>query len=319
MKIPETYVLGKFYAHSGEPELKRYDNVYNASCPVCREGKSWGKKKRLYYYPTTNSFFCFNCSRSWSAFNWIQEVCNLTKEEIFSEILDNRSSFDITNQITRKETSNKKKFPDLPFDSINLFDPLQIDFYQQNDIFKKAVNYIEHRRLNLAVNKPHSLYLSLTDYHHKNRICIPFLNTKKQIVFYQSRCLDNSNPKYLGKINSDKTLFGIERVKQNIDTIFIFEGPIDAMFTINGVAAAGLNLTKNQINQLLEFPFHKKIWVLDNPKYDETARQKTKELVSKGSVVFRWPNELKYKDFNEWAVNENLNSIDYNLIKNNIY
>ncbi len=319
MKIPETYVLGKFYAHSGSPELKRHDNVYNASCPICREGKNWGKKKRLYYYPSTNSFFCFNCSRSWSAISWIKEACNLTKDEIYSEILDNENSFDITNHFDNQRKTIKKVFPDLPYDSINLFDQLQNNFYQKNNFFKKAVEYVHARRLNLAINKPRKIYLSLTDFHHKNRICIPFLNTKNQIVFYQSRCLDEKSPKYLGKINADKTIFGVENIQQNIDSIFIFEGPIDAMFVLNGVAAAGLTLTKTQTNQLLEFPLHKKIWVLDNPKFDETSRNKTKELVNKGYNVFRWPTNLEYKDFNEWAVKEKLNSIDYSLIKGNLY
>jgi hypothetical protein len=89
MKLPETYILNKFYAYSGEPEFKKFDNTYNAGCPICKEGKSWGSKKRLYFYPTSNTFYCFNCSRNWSALNWILEVSGLSKEEVFSEIDSN--------------------------------------------------------------------------------------------------------------------------------------------------------------------------------------------------------------------------------------
>lgn len=318
MKIPETYVLGKFYAYSGEPEFKKYDNTYNACCPICREGKSWGKKKRLYYYPTTNSFFCFNCSKSWTALNWIKEACSLSYDEIKSEIIQDKSGFDITNVINAEKKS-KKNLPDLPYDSINLFDETQVNFYKSNQTFQNALEYIDSRKLSTAVNKSPYLYISLTDFFHKDRICIPFQDRNKKTVFYQTRCLDNSIPKYLGKIGYDKTLFGIDRVDQDLDYIFIFEGPIDAMFIKNGVAAAGLTLNKTQTNQLLEFPFHKKIWVLDNPKYDTAAKKKTSELIERGHLVFKWPINLDYKDFNEMAVKEDLNEISFELIIKNLY
>jgi hypothetical protein len=318
MHIPETYVLNKFYAYSGEPEFKKYDNVYNAGCPICREGKSWGRKKRLFYYPTTNTFYCFNCGHSWTALNWITEVCKLTREEIFSEIIENRSDFDITDKISCKKL-HKKPSPSLPYDSINCFDKTQKDFYQNNFYFKKALEYIKKRKLDIAVNKCSNLYISLTDIVHKNRICIPFQNRKGEVVFYQTRCLDDSIPRYLGKLKYDKTLFGIDKITENIDYIFIFEGPIDAMFVKNGIAAAGLNLTNTQTTQLSEFPFHKKIWILDNPKYDQTANRKTLEMLNKGYNIFKWPETMDYKDFNEMAVKENLTEIDYNIILENLY
>lgn len=318
MNLPETYVLGKFYTYTGEPEFRKHDNVYNAGCPVCHEGKSWGKKKRLYYYPSTNSFFCFNCNRSWNALGWLTEACGLSREEIQAEVLENKTTFDISNKLSSKKP-NKRILPDLPYDSINLNDLIQRNFYKGNNIFNSAIEYLEKRRLFTAVNRSKNLYLSLTDFYHKNRICIPFLDRNNKILFYQTRALDNTNPKYLGKIGYDKTLFGIDKIDNDLDYLFIFEGPIDAMFVKNGLAAAGLNLTKTQTHQLLEFPLHKKIWVLDNPKYDKSAKVKIQELVNKGYSVFRWPLDLEYKDFNEMAVKENKDEIDYSLITSNLY
>ena len=318
MTLPDSYVLNKFYAYSGEPEFKKYDNVYNACCPVCREGKSWGKKKRLYYYPSTNTFFCFNCSKSWNSFTWIKDVCGLSQEDIQIEISENKNTLDIDKKIKFKKI-NQKEIPNLPYDSINLFSDIQKNFYKENYYFKKAIEYVEKRKLNNAINKSTNLYISLTDIIHKNRICIPFHDRTGKIVFYQTRCLDNSIPRYLGKLKCDKTLFGIDKIDENIDYIFIFEGPIDAMFVKNGVGAAGLNLTKTQTTQLAEFPFHKKIWILDNPKYDQTSNQKTLEMLHKGYNIFKWPQNMNYKDFNEMAVKENLTEIDYNIILKNLY
>ena len=80
MRLPETYVLNKFYAYAHDPSYRKHDSTYNAGCPVCKEGKSLGKKKRLFYYPESNTFHCFNCSKTWSAYSWITNVCNLTKD-----------------------------------------------------------------------------------------------------------------------------------------------------------------------------------------------------------------------------------------------
>jgi GDP-L-fucose synthase len=61
--------------------------------------------------------------------------------------------------------------------------------------------------LDRAVNRTSNLYISLSDFIHKNRLCIPFYDRNKKVVFYQSRSLDNTNPKYLGKSGYEKTIF----------------------------------------------------------------------------------------------------------------
>lgn len=319
MTIPETYILNKFYTYAGEPEHRRYENVYNAGCPVCKEGNSWGSKKRLYYYPESGSFYCFNCSKSWNALRWICDVSDSSVDEVYSEIRENTTSFNITNIINKPVSCNKRELPSLPHDSINLIDDVQRKFYIKNKEFNNAVEYCEKRRLFTAINRPSSLYLSFTDFYHKNRLCIPFYDRNNKVIFYQTRSLSGDIPKYLGKVGYDKSLFGIDKVDPLLDYIFIFEGPIDSMFVKNAVSAAGLSLNPLQRKQLNEFPFHKKIWVLDNPLFDKTAKEKIKELSRKGETVFMWSSDMRFKDFNDLAVSEKLNEIDYNVILNNIF
>ena len=319
MKIPESFVLNKFYSYSYEPVFRKHDGTYNAGCPVCKEGKSLGKKKRLFFYPESNTFHCFNCSKTWSAYNWISKVCNLSKDELDYEIINNTNVIDLDKKNISDLFIKKKELPDLPYDSINIYDCLQQEYYSENLKFKECLSYIKSRRLDTAINKSVSLFISLTDIVHKNRICLPFYDRTNKIVFYQTRCIDNTNPKYMGKVGYDKTLFGIEKIDINIPYIFIFEGPIDSMFVKNGISAAGITLTKVQKNQLSEFPFHKKIWVLDNPRFDETASEKIKELVSDGEFVFMWKDNMPYKDFNEMCMFEELDEINYNDIINTMY
>lgn len=318
-KLPTQYILNKFYAHAGEPVHNKYNNIYNGSCCICREGKSWLKKKRLYFYPDTNSFYCFNCNKSWNAYNWVSQVTGLSKEEIESEAFIGDITKDVTDKIEKNTFKKIRKQSILPTDSINLEDQQQINFYKINPFFQKATDYIESRNLDKAVNRSPNYYISLTDYIHKNRLCIPYYNLDKKIVFYQTRALDNSEPRYLNKIGCDKTLFGIERIDPYIPTIFIFEGPIDAMFVKNGVAGAGLNLTEIQLKQLASFPFHEKVWVLDNPKKDEAAKENIFKLLQRKEKVFKWPDNKPYKDFNEWVVKEKLNEISQDVILKSLY
>jgi hypothetical protein len=318
MTIPESYILNKFFSYSGDPEHKKYENVYNAGCPICREGASWGSKKRLYYYPTSKSFYCFNCSRSWNALNWICEVSDSSPDEVFSEIKDDNISLDVFKK-QPFSSRKRKELPSLPYDSINIFDSIQNVFYSKNKTFNIALEYSKSRRLDTAINKPQNLYISFNDFYHKNRLCIPFYDRDKKIIFYQTRALDNSNPKYLGKVGYEKSLFGIDKVDTDLEYIFIFEGPIDSMFVKNSVSAAGLTLNPLQKKQLLEYPFHKKIWVLDNPMFDKTAKEKTKDLLEKGENVFMWTPNMKYKDFNDLAVKEKLDEVDYNTILDSIF
>lgn len=316
--LPGTYVLSKFYTLAGEPAFRKFDGNYNASCPICREGKSWLKKKRLYFYPSTSSFYCFNCNKSWNAWNWIQESSGLSKEEIELEAFRGNSSVDITHHSTHIKSVRKEK-PNLPYDSVNLSDALQQKYYQNSSYYQKVQDYITRRRLNSAINRPDSFYISFTDHFHKDRLIIPYMDRNNKVVFYQTRSLDGSEPRYLNKIGYDKTVFGINKINPDLDKIFLFEGPLDAMFVKNGVSLAGLSLTNIQEKQLSEFPFHDKIWVLDNPKKDEAAKEKIFKLLSAKQKVFRWPSDNCYKDFNEWAIAEGTNEIPFEKILDSLY
>lgn len=299
-----------------EPEFKKTTGQYNAACPICKEGKSLGRKKRLWYYTSSNKFHCFNCNRTWNALNWIKEASGMTFEEIQMELINEDYSLDITkNKITTNFV--RKELPALPYDSINLFDEIQQKYYSTNKHFLNALDYVKQRKMHTAINKSPNLFISLTDSTHANRLCIPFYDRNKKIAFYQTRALDKTEPRYLGKTGYDKTVFGIDRIDLDIPYIFIFEGPIDAMFVRNGVAVAGINLTRTQSEQLSEFYFHKRIWVLDNPSLDSTSKQKTEELIERNETVFSWNIGCGYKDFNEWAIFEDLDEIDYQKIVKN--
>lgn len=331
MVLPEAYIVQKFYQYAGKPKYNRLTKTYQGGCPICREGKSWGKKRRLFYVIKDNFFHCHNCGWHSNPTNWIIEVSSLT----FEEVLEESKDYDILpKDVNEKEINEyvKRIFSQkLPDDSINLFDDTQLKFYNSNPIVQTAVKYIKDRMLDTACNKPKSLYVSLKDKTHKNRLVIPFWDLNNKIIHYQTRTLlkndEKFKPKYLSKINSDKSVFNIDKVTEELDKIYIFEGPIDACFTINGVAVAGITenssslYTKLQYDQLNKFPFHERVIVLDSQWQDQASKNKTKILLDAGVKVFIWPKKLgkRYKDFNELVIDNKINKVPSKIIDENTY
>jgi hypothetical protein len=326
--IPQEYIVQKFYQYAGYPKFKRTTNTYIAGCPVCREGKSWLKKRRCIYIVEDNIICCHNCGWYSDPIKWIQEVANIT----FGQIIEESKNYEILPLESFKEEKKIiKQLEKLPNDSINLFDSSQVDFFKNNDVVIEANNLIKNRLLNKAINRPEALFVSLTDKTHKNRLIIPFYNENKDIIFYQSRAIYSQDlkfyPKYLSKINGEKSLFNIHKVSSNIDYIFIFEGPIDSFFAENGVAVAGIQenssamFSRLQELQLTSFLLHKKIWVLDNQWLDKASYNKTLKLIENGETVFIWPEELskKYKDINDLCIDKNLSKIDSSFLINNSF
>lgn len=324
--LPEDYIVTKFYELGFYPQYNRGRNTYQCSCPVCREGKSFGRKKRCFYLPDKNKIFCHNCGWSNIPFFWIKEVGGLEDDEIWSEV--SQESYDLVDLDKLNADDRLIKSASLPDDCINLFDPLQTDYYHDNDIVSKAKQYLYDRRIDRSINRPDSVYISLKDRYHKNRIVFPFKNEDGDIMFYQSRTLLSwdERPSYLGRINCDKSLFGVEKVTDADDTIYIFEGPIDSCFIRNGVALGGItednaSFTPQQEAQISALIGFDQIWCLDSQYKDATSRMASKRLLDDGKKVFIWPEELgkQYKDLNELCIDKKLNGISGVFIKKNTF
>jgi len=326
--VPQEYSIQKFYQYAGSPKYNRSTRTYSASCPLCREGSSWGRKRRLYYILDDDYIYCHNCGWSGSPIKFIQENSTLTVDDIVAE----SAEFDIlpVDISTTEETLKRVQADTLPRDSINLFDEQQIQYYKNNTVVNQCLDIVTKRRISTSINRPKTIWVSLEDYTHKNRLVFPFYGLNGDILFYQTRTVLNTDnkhyPKYLSKANSDKTLFNIDKV-QNGDTIFIFEGPIDACFVQNGIALAGINessstmFTQTQRTQLAQFGLYKQIWALDSQWQDTASYNKTKKLIDSGEIVFLWPEEYgkRFKDFNDMAIALNLDEIPQSFIIDHSY
>tara|TARA_B100001123_G_C15331728_1_gene1031447 strand:- start:3838 stop:4671 length:834 start_codon:yes stop_codon:yes gene_type:complete len=259
------------------------------------------------------------------------EVAQMTYDEI---VVENQSDDYKYTEINLSHTDKPKILNTqeevLPKDSINLTDDIQVQHYKENNVVQSALKFINNRRLFTGVNKPPALYISLNDFVHKNRLCIPFYDSNNKIIHYQTRgILDKDlreRPKYISKCNSQKSLFNYNNILPAADYIYIFEGPIDAFFVRNSVAVAGIQENSdNTLNNLQKQQLSKKtlsefIWVLDNQWVDTASYSKTKRLIDNNEAVFLWPESLRrFKDFNEIAVHLGIDEIQENFIQKNVY
>ena len=327
ISVPEQYVIDVLYENVYKISYNKYTKTYNGCCPICKEGGSWGKKKRFYYIPNKELAYCHNCGYSKKALVFITEVTNKPLHFIINEIKD----FDTEIVIDKKEETVKKEInKSLPEDCINLSDTSQIEYYKDNPAVKEALKIINERKLDKGINKPKTFYISLTDPVHKNRLILPFYNEIGEIIFYQSRGLLRKDlfakPKYLSKVNAERSLYGVQNIDSSLEQIFIFEGPIDSYFCKNGLATCGITengskmfttLQKDQMNKL---NFYEKIYVLDNQWLDKAALNKSIILAGSNEKVFVWPKELKtFKDFNEICIAGNKDKIKPEFILKNTY
>tara|TARA_E500000318_G_scaffold106372_1_gene114294 strand:+ start:8708 stop:9724 length:1017 start_codon:yes stop_codon:yes gene_type:complete len=321
--IPESFIIEKFYENAGYPRYKKISNIYEGGCPLCREGKSWGKKRRLYYIVKDNNIFCHNCGWSGTPLKWIAEVEGINQFQVIREAKNIDHTYIPRDVEIQKDENNES----LPGDSINLFDKAQTSFYSKDNKVLKSLEYIKERRLDTAINRPKTLWYCKDDYIHKDRIIIPFYNDN-DIVFYQSRKLFSSDrkPKYLSKLNTEKSIFNFDNISPVCNYIFIFEGPIDSFFVSNGIAVGGIQstsantFTQFQQSQINKYPFYKKVWVLDNQHVDESAKNKTRILLKEGHTCFIWPRELKmFKDFNDICVRGGRDEITSPFILSNTF
>jgi len=299
---------------------KKTTNTYTGECPYCHEGKSAGKKRRFFYIPEDDHLYCHNCNESRNGLDFVKDMTGLPLNEILAQA---GSHADTVEDVIKKSSFYKKVNPNpLPYDSINLFDSNQVSFYKENKVVKDALEFIKNRRLDTAVNKPKTLWISLTDVLHKNRVVFPFYNSDGKITTYQSRALykeDEDKAKYLTKTNSEKGVFNLDKVSSDIEYIFLQEGPIDAMFLRNSVALAGIHPTDEQLEMIRKTcPMHELVYVLDNQWIDSTSYKVTKELLDSGESVFIWPKEYnQYKDLNELCIKQKKDEVQHiNILQN---
>lgn len=328
--VPEDYVVSKLYEYGFETEYSNTNQAYNCGCPICREGSSWGYKKRLFYIPDKDLVHCHNCGWSSKPYFFVREVTGFSHDDVLKDLKDEGSipSFDSNISILRLDEDEKvDAVEELPEKYVDLTDPLQVEYYKDNYQLQQALKYVEERNLMGMVNSPKKLLFCIKDKTHRNRIIIPFYDVDgDSVLHYQSRSIQKFDKmRYLSKKHSNKTLFNIDKVDFSKDIYYITEGPIDSFCISNCIAVAGISesktilFTPEQKTQLREFIGMERVWILDNQHMDEAALTKSKILVDLGEKIFIYPKTCPYKDLNAICVGEGISGIPESFINKFTY
>ena len=318
MELNQEFLIETFYSYCKRPIHKKYQNVFNSECPVCKEGKSTGRSRRLFYFPNKQYFYCHNCSKSWRPFDWVKEITGWTFPEIVKKNNEKEGVVYTKKVVTPLKQTKEVVISDLPQNSIDLSDSTQVEYFKDNKYVNLALEYCSNRRLGTSINSCKRFYLSLEDKVHKNRLVIPFFDESNKVVCYQTRALtQNQFPKYLTKFG-EKELFGLANIDSELPYVFIFEGPIDSMFVKNGLAMASLSPTERQLQQLNNLIGYEQIWVFDNDKNNQQTSRKILKYINEGKKIFIWPKEfMKFKDFNEVCCSLELDEIPWKFVVKN--
>ena len=301
------------YVNLLSPRLERFKRVqgnFNFRCPICGDSKTNKTKARGWILSKgdRSRFYCHNCTASMRFPIFLKTLDpTLYYEYIKDSLLDkNEKPKDPVHEFADKMKKpvfikttalNKlKKMSQLAHDhpAKVYIDSRKIPTNQHHKLFyapkfKKWVNEI-------IPNKFESLD------HDEPRLIIPFLDQNKELFGFQGRSFrKKSDIKYITIMldESKPKMFGMDTIDPG-KTVYIFEGPIDAMFIPNSMASAGGRIDSNL--KLTNFRKENIVIVYDNePRNAETVK-KMESAIDEGYKVCIWPDHVEIKDINDMVL-----------------
>lgn len=301
------------YVNLLSPRLERFKRVqgnFNFRCPICGDSKTNKTKARGWILSKgdRSRFYCHNCTASMRFPIFLKTLDpTLYYEYIKDSLLDkNEKPKDPVHEFADKMKKpvfikttalNKlKKMSQLAHDhpAKVYIDSRKIPTNQHHKLFyapkfKKWVNEI-------IPNKFESLD------HDEPRLIIPFLDQNKELFGFQGRSFrKKSDIKYITIMldESKPKMFGMDTIDPG-KTVYIFEGPIDAMFIPNSMASAGGRIDSNL--KLTNFRKDNIVIVYDNePRNAETVK-KMESAIDEGYKVCIWPDHVEIKDINDMVL-----------------
>lgn len=268
--------------------LKRAGANYKARCPFHKE-----QTPSFVVSPDKQIYHCFGCGENGDVINFIMKYKNYTFTETI-EYLAKRAG------IVFIEIKNNNNIDDVITKKLYEINRQAAIFYFNN--FKKsskALKYLENRKIENKVIKKFGLgyaikewdkllvYLKKKGYKEeeiiktgliiknkkrnsyydrfRNRIIFPIIDTKKRIIGFGGRVLDNTLPKYINSpdsiiFNKGKNLYGLNIAKDSIKNkkIILTEGYMDVIKLHSygydtAVASLGTALTENQIKLMKKY------------------------------------------------------------------
>lgn len=286
--------------------------VVNGRCPICGDSSTDATKARFRIYPSKKGDFymagCFNCNYNQRFSKFLKEYYPDEYRSYILESFKENGSSSPRRRVEQvaKPTAVMPTIPKLAF--CERLDTLPADH--------PVVKYIKGRRFpeekynrlwftrewqQLANSiKPEPVYRYPKP---EPRLVIPIFNEKGDIESFQGRALRKTDEgaKYITiKACDDSTkVYGQDTINP-VESVYLFEGPLDSLFIENAGAITGGQLA------LSDVPYkNTRVWVLDNEARHPDTTKRIRTLIDAGEKVVMWDRSpWPSKDVNEMIMED---------------
>ena len=310
-------------------ELKRKGNNYFGLCPFHSE-----KTPSFSVAPDKQMYHCFGCTKGGGVFNFIMEIENLTFPEAV-EFLARRAGMSLPQEGEMQNDGDRLRRRVLELNRTAarwFYDQLQ----QPQGAAVQA--YLDKRQIRRSVAVRFGMGASLDQWDallramsekgftkkelmaaglavagrggriydkFRNRLMLPVIDVRGDVVGFGSRVIDNSEPKYMNTTDTPtyskrRVLYGLNLAKKtkrpniilcegNLDVVTLHQAGFD-----NAVACMGTALTQEQIHLLSRFT-KELVLCYDNDKAGQMATDRALELLENTEFkvkVLRLPQRL---------------------------
>ena len=305
--------------------------VYNFSCPFCGDSEENKRRARAYVFPKkgTLKYFCHKCNKS-DKFQYIlKELDQQLWRSMLKELLVTKTKPRVPKSDVEAFAMKMKKPAFVKGSVLNELEKisgLSLKHPAKKYIDGRKIPPKEHFKL-FYCEKFKTFVNTLLPGKFENvdpknddaRIIIPFLDENKNLVGFQGRSLDpDAEIRYISIMLQEDAakVYGLDTVDKT-KTVYLTEGPFDAMFLPNSIAAAGGNLTAT-IN-LTKIPRRGIVVVYDNEPRNKHIMQQCKTAIEQGFKIVLWPEGLEYKDINQMILSGYSEKEILDIIKANTF
>jgi hypothetical protein len=273
----------------------------NFRCPVCGDSQKNKWKARGYLFSAKGGIFykCHNCSFS-SSFDGLLKHIDPTmhKQYVFEKFKEGKqTSTSLPNFVFTQPTFRTKTILD------ELFVPIKgteaEDYLRSRRVPEKvwtSLYYVDDSQKLEKLSEAYEGRVLGSD----PRLVIPFFDRDNNLVGVNCRALNDCNLRYITvRLQTDQPMiYNLNKIDIN-KTVYVTEGPIDAMFLNNAVAVGNSDLSA--IAKVL--PQEKVVLVFDNEPRNLQIVKILEQASEQQYKVAVWPKSILQKDINEMVLN----------------
>lgn len=309
--------------------VEKSEQLFTFRCPICGDSHKSKSKARGYFYrhkkAPNMAYFCHNCGASMLFPKFLKEVFpDIYQEYVMEEFKKGKvgkqgSKVSVEDFHTTVDKDRRFSIPEHTQRIAHLKDDHPAKTYLiQRKIPKEHFSHLFYApdfkefidQYDLNIDAPTT-----------PRIIIPFYDHDFNLKGFQGRSMpwNVREVRYITiKLDEDfPKLYGLHRLDDDIDIVYVTEGPIDSLFLPNALAMMGADLSREKLTR--EAGVKQFIFVLDNEPRSKAIKQRLTAYMEAGENVVIWPTNITFKDINEGIIQGYTQRDIQDIIKSNTY